>query len=262
MPLSEEEQRQFEQLERALAAEDPKFVSAMRGTNVRVYYKRRAVLAGVGFILGIAILMTGAILPNTIIGVIGFVVMVACLYVAALSMRRISNSADSDDSRHRPRRRRPGRARARAARAARVVRQLHGADGRPLAPPPRRRPLIATSRKPQPLSNHTRAPDRVCRARSSVAQFARSGRGGCVSRCVRRRSGAAGSGSSAAGPGRDRTGPAGPTPPRYPGSGTSATSVAAAVPAIASGAVTPVTSAERTSAASRRTSTSSRDIPA
>ena len=98
MPLSEEEQRQFEQLERALAAEDPKFVSAMRGTNVRVYYKRRAVLASIGFVLGIAVLMTGAILPNTIVGVIGFVVMVACLYVAALSMRRISNSADTADN--------------------------------------------------------------------------------------------------------------------------------------------------------------------
>ena len=77
VPLSEHEQRQFEQLERALAAEDPKFVSAMRGTNVRLYYKRRAVLAGVGFVLGIAVLMTGAIIPNTIIGVIGFVMMVA-----------------------------------------------------------------------------------------------------------------------------------------------------------------------------------------
>ena len=97
VPLSEEEQRQFEQLERALAAEDPKFVSAMRGTNVRLYYKRRAVLAGVGFVLGIAVLMTGAIIPNTIIGVIGFVMMVACLYVAALSMKRISNAGESDD---------------------------------------------------------------------------------------------------------------------------------------------------------------------
>ncbi|HEY4569028.1 MAG TPA: DUF3040 domain-containing protein [Kribbella sp.] len=97
MPLSEEEQRQFEQLERALAAEDPKFVSAMRGTNVRLYYKRRAVLAGAGFILGIGVLMAGAIIPNTIIGVIGFVMMVACLYIAALSMKRISNAGDSDD---------------------------------------------------------------------------------------------------------------------------------------------------------------------
>jgi len=98
VPLSEEEQRQFEQLERALAAEDPKFVSAMRGTNVRMYYKRRAVLAGIGFVLGIAVLMTGAILPSTIVGVIGFVVMVACLYVAALSLRRISNAGEDDDT--------------------------------------------------------------------------------------------------------------------------------------------------------------------
>jgi hypothetical protein len=97
VPLSEEEQRQFEQLERALAAEDPKFVSAMRGTNVRSYYKRRAVLAGIGFVLGIGVLMTGAVLPNTIVGVIGFVVMVACLYYAVLSLRRIGNAADDAD---------------------------------------------------------------------------------------------------------------------------------------------------------------------
>ncbi len=97
MPLSEEEQRQFEQLERALAAEDPKFVSAMRGTNVRLYYKRRALLAGIGFVLGIAVLMTGAILAETVVGVIGFVVMVGCLYVAALSLRRIGNAPDSGD---------------------------------------------------------------------------------------------------------------------------------------------------------------------
>jgi len=64
---------------------------------VRLYYKRRAVLAGVGFVLGIAVLMAGAIIPNTIIGVIGFVMMVACLYIAALSMKRISNAGDSDD---------------------------------------------------------------------------------------------------------------------------------------------------------------------
>ena len=59
--------------------------------------QRRAVLAGVGFVLGIAVLMTGAIVPNTIIGVAGFVMMVACLYIAALSMKRISNAGDADD---------------------------------------------------------------------------------------------------------------------------------------------------------------------
>jgi hypothetical protein len=48
-------------------------------------------------VLGIAVLMTGAIIPNTIIGVIGFVMMVACLYIAALSMKRISNAGEADD---------------------------------------------------------------------------------------------------------------------------------------------------------------------
>jgi hypothetical protein len=48
-------------------------------------------------VLGIAVLMAGAIIPNTIIGVIGFVMMVACLYIAALSMKRISNAGESDD---------------------------------------------------------------------------------------------------------------------------------------------------------------------
>ena len=47
--------------------------------------------------LGIVVLMAGAIIPNTIIGVVGFVMMVACLYIAALSMKRISNAGDSDD---------------------------------------------------------------------------------------------------------------------------------------------------------------------
>jgi hypothetical protein len=69
----------------------------MRGTNVRLYYKRRAVLAGVGFVLGIAILMAGAMIPYVILGVAGFIVMVACLYIAALSMKRISNAGDTDD---------------------------------------------------------------------------------------------------------------------------------------------------------------------
>ena len=35
MALSEEEQRLLEQMEAALAAEDPKLVNAMRGTGVR-----------------------------------------------------------------------------------------------------------------------------------------------------------------------------------------------------------------------------------
>ena len=44
MPLSEHEQRLFEQIERSLA-EDPKFASAVRSTDPRFHARRRIVLA-------------------------------------------------------------------------------------------------------------------------------------------------------------------------------------------------------------------------
>ena len=52
MALSDEEQRLLEQMEAALAAEDPKLVNALRGTSVRRVHRRRAALAGVGFFAG------------------------------------------------------------------------------------------------------------------------------------------------------------------------------------------------------------------
>ena len=56
VPLSEHEQRLLEQMERALYAEDPKFVSSLRGTDLRSHHRRRAVQSAVGFVLGIAAL--------------------------------------------------------------------------------------------------------------------------------------------------------------------------------------------------------------
>lgn len=75
MPLSEEELRLLEQMERALVAEDPKFVSALRGTARRRDARRRLFIAAGVFVAGIAILMTGAVVQNTIVSVVGFVVM-------------------------------------------------------------------------------------------------------------------------------------------------------------------------------------------
>ncbi|MQA78224.1 MAG: DUF3040 domain-containing protein [Streptosporangiales bacterium] len=59
MPLSEHEQRELEQIERYLAAEDPKFVSSIRNITPRSRYKRRIVLAVIGFVLGVALLLAG-----------------------------------------------------------------------------------------------------------------------------------------------------------------------------------------------------------
>src|SRR3954451_6879777 len=82
VPLSEEELRLLEQMERALVEEDPKFASTLRGTSLRRSARRRAVLAGVVFLLGIGVLMAGAISQVPVIGIAGFVVMLGSATVA------------------------------------------------------------------------------------------------------------------------------------------------------------------------------------
>ena len=49
MPLSEEELRLLEQMERALVQEDPKFASTLRGTAFRRSARRKAILGAVVF---------------------------------------------------------------------------------------------------------------------------------------------------------------------------------------------------------------------
>lgn len=87
MPLSEEELRLLEQMERALVEEDPKLASTLRGTGFRRQARRRAVLASCAFGAGVAILMAGAIFSFTIVGIVGFVVMLASAYLGLLAWR-------------------------------------------------------------------------------------------------------------------------------------------------------------------------------
>ena len=87
VPLSEEELRLLEQMERALVEEDPKFASTLRGTSLRRSARRRAILAGVVFVVGIAVLMTGAITQLPLVGIVGFVVMLGSATVALTAMR-------------------------------------------------------------------------------------------------------------------------------------------------------------------------------
>ena len=92
MPLSEHEQRQLEQIEQALYAEHPRFAKAVRAADPQVHYKRRVVYAVVGFAIGIALLPVG-ISTNIAISVVGFVVMLASCYWAAISYRRMNGIA-------------------------------------------------------------------------------------------------------------------------------------------------------------------------
>jgi hypothetical protein len=79
VPLSEEELRLLEQMERALVAEDPKLASTLRGTQVRKRQRRQLALGIVVFVVGVAVLMSGAVLSLAWLGVIGFVVMLGAV---------------------------------------------------------------------------------------------------------------------------------------------------------------------------------------
>jgi hypothetical protein len=90
VPLSEEELRLLEQMERALVAEDPKLASTLRGTTLRATARRRALLAALVFLVGIAVLMTGAVTQLIAVAVVGFLVMLGSAY-AALTFWRGQN---------------------------------------------------------------------------------------------------------------------------------------------------------------------------
>lgn len=87
MPLSEEELRLLEQMERALAAEDPKFVSALQGRTLRKVARMRTLGAGVVFLGGIALLMGGSMAEMIWLGIIGFLVMLASALVGVAAWR-------------------------------------------------------------------------------------------------------------------------------------------------------------------------------
>lgn len=95
MPLSEEELRLLEQMERALVAEDPKLASTLRGTTLRQAARRRAILAGLVFAVGIGVLMTGAISGFWQVGIVGFVIMLGSATVALSSLRGQRSGATS-----------------------------------------------------------------------------------------------------------------------------------------------------------------------
>jgi hypothetical protein len=87
VPLSEEELRLLEQMERALAAEDPKFVSALQGRTLRRMARMRTFAAAVVFVGGVALLMGGAVAQMTWLGIVGFLVMLASATIGLASWR-------------------------------------------------------------------------------------------------------------------------------------------------------------------------------
>jgi hypothetical protein len=98
VPLSEEELRLLEQMERALVEEDPKFASTLRGNAFRHSARRRAIFGGVVFVGGVTLLMSGAVLRIPILGIAGFVVMLLSATVAMAALRGHGGAAAHTDT--------------------------------------------------------------------------------------------------------------------------------------------------------------------
>ena len=94
MPLSEHEQRMLEQMERALYAEDPKFATALEGSGLRTYTRRRVYQAVAGFLVGIGLLMAGMVAQQIWISVVGFLVMLGCAVLAVTGWRKAPKAGE------------------------------------------------------------------------------------------------------------------------------------------------------------------------
>jgi uncharacterized membrane protein YphA (DoxX/SURF4 family) len=105
MALSEKEQELLAQMEAALTAEDPKLASTLRGKTPNAVHRRRAALAAIGFITGVAVLIIGMSF-SWVVSVIGFVLMLVSTISALASWGRATSprthrSGDAQDFLHR-----------------------------------------------------------------------------------------------------------------------------------------------------------------
>lgn len=97
MPLSEHEQRELEQIERYLAAEDPKFVNSIRNIAPKSRYKRRVVLGFIGFVLGVALLLVG-VAKAVPLSIAGFVLMFASMVWVVKSIMNMQHGTQTAET--------------------------------------------------------------------------------------------------------------------------------------------------------------------
>jgi hypothetical protein len=115
MPLPEDEQRQLQEIERALYEDDPKFARRIRAGGPRVRYKRTLLRVLPGVVISAGLLAAGAVTDRAYLEATGLVIVLVYLVAAVVSRRRYLAGARPRVRGRGPRRRRarkagPGRA--------------------------------------------------------------------------------------------------------------------------------------------------------
>lgn len=101
MALSEQERKLLEQLEASLMADDPKFAQTLSGAGGVRIHRRRATLAGLGFVLGLLLLVVGVQI-HPVVSIAGFVVMLAAAIIGVNSWQRVTGEGQPRNQPPRP----------------------------------------------------------------------------------------------------------------------------------------------------------------
>ncbi|WP_409485591.1 DUF3040 domain-containing protein [Arsenicicoccus dermatophilus] len=112
MPLSEREQALLEQMEQALMAEDPQLAAQLANASRPRGSRTRLVLGLLGVVAGLGVVLLGVVQQQVVLGVLGFLLMVACAVYAFAAPRRPALGTVREDgsvAAARPRRTRAGR---------------------------------------------------------------------------------------------------------------------------------------------------------
>ena len=87
MALSDREQQLLEQMERALASEDPRFASALGGSMTNRIATKSIGIAVLGVVIGSGSLLAAVSLSIPALGVVGFLAIVSGFYFANLGAK-------------------------------------------------------------------------------------------------------------------------------------------------------------------------------
>jgi hypothetical protein len=90
VPLSEHEQRLLDQIERALYAEDPKFATTVRSTDLRTHMRRRIGRMVVLFVIGFVMMLVGVIVSTIAVSIAGFVLALVAMLLGANAYKRMN----------------------------------------------------------------------------------------------------------------------------------------------------------------------------
>jgi hypothetical protein len=98
VPLSEHEQRLLEQIERALVDDDPKFASTVRSGDRRLKARRRLQLGALAIVVGLAVVVIGAVVSSVLLGVLGFLLSFAGLALGVFNYRTATGAVEGGDA--------------------------------------------------------------------------------------------------------------------------------------------------------------------